>query len=50
MTFLITLSFETFLNQLELIYIVYKTNVPYDKNYLKKTQLAEEGTEVEIKN
>jgi len=32
---------------LELIYIIYKTNVPYDKNYLKKNQLAEEGTEAE---
>lgn len=32
---------------LELIYIIYKTNVPYDKNYLKKNHLAEEGTQVE---
>ena len=32
---------------LELIYIIYKTNVPYDKNYLKKNQLPEQGTEVE---
>jgi transposase len=31
---------------LELIYIIYKTNVPYDKKYLQKNQLAEEGTEV----
>jgi transposase len=31
---------------LELIYIIYKTNVPYDKKYLQKNQLAEERTEV----
>lgn len=26
---------------LEIIYIIYKTQVPYDKNYLKKDQVAE---------
>jgi len=31
---------------LELIYIIYKTNLPYDKKYLQKNQLAEERTEV----
>jgi transposase len=30
---------------LELIYIVYKTNTPYDKNYLKRNQLIKEATE-----
>jgi transposase len=30
---------------LELIYIIYKTNTPYDKNYLKKNQLVKEATE-----
>ena len=31
---------------LEIIYILYKTNTPYDKNYLKNTQLADESTGV----
>ena len=30
---------------LELIYIVYKTNTPYDKNFLKKNQLVKEAME-----
>ena len=30
---------------LELIYIIYKNNVPYDKNYLKKNQLLNKGAE-----
>jgi len=31
---------------LEIIYIIYKTNTPYDKNYLKKNEFAREEKEV----